>query len=312
MFQRSMAQRAFTLIELLVVIAIIAILIGLLVPAVQKVREAAARTQCINNMKQVGIALHAYHDSNRTFPLGQDGAIGAANWRIRILPQLEQGPLYSKLNLASVYGDANLSNLVLPVWKCPSSDLPDTQPQAWVTWWTNGNHQVPAYIGISGATPDPAGRTTGYQMASNYGGTWCANGMLLSNEKTRIAACTDGTSNTVMVAEQSGRVANQDIRNGYYTPWGSCTFSKPLSTQPAGQDMWGVGLTGVAYAINARTTAAGDDNTYDCNTALTSNHTGGINALMTDASVRFVSDSGDFANFQKACVRDDGLVSGEI
>src|SRR5438034_1454755 len=106
-------RRAFTLIDLLVVIAIIAILIALLVRAVQKVREAAARTQCINNLKQIGLALHAYHDVIKKFPAGQgDGgtsSVAKANWRIRILPYLDQAPLYSKLtNLADVYNDVNL------------------------------------------------------------------------------------------------------------------------------------------------------------------------------------------------------------
>src|SRR5436189_2500654 len=108
-FMYSLRRSAFTLIELLVVIAIIAILIALLVPAVQKVREAAARTQCINNMKQLGLALHAYHDVNRYFPMGQDNSISKPNWRVLILPQLEQGALYNKLvqfsNLTSLQTD---------------------------------------------------------------------------------------------------------------------------------------------------------------------------------------------------------------
>ena len=307
---RSATKRAgFTLIELLVVIAIIAILIGLLVPAVQKVREAAARTQCINNMKQVGLALHAYHDGNRKFPLGQDNSVAKANWRILILPFLEQGNVYSKVSLTNIQPDLNLQNLVLTVWKCPSMTVPDTQPQSWVTWWTNYNHQVPSYIGINGAYPDPAGRA-GQSFASNYGGQWCGNGMLLSNEPTTIARCTDGTSNTIIVAEQAGSIGTQDIRNGYYTPWGGCTFATRVS-QGAPSDSWGTGLTGVQYAINAMTTAAGSDNTYDCNTVLNSNHPGGINALFTDGTVRFISNSTDFLNFQRLCVRDDGMVSTE-
>ena len=310
-------RSGFTLIELLVVIAIIAILIALLVPAVQKVREAAARTQCINNMKQIGIALHVYHDAEKKFPYGQgDGVstgslIEVANWRIRILPYLEQGPLYGMLNLNDVYDDPNLQNLILAVYKCPSATVPDLQPSSWVTWWTDNHHQVAAYIGINGAYPDPIGRTTGVTLAANYGGQWCANGMLLTNQALNMNQCLDGTSNVIIVAEQSAMIGASDLRNGYYTPWGIATFATPLASTAAGTDMWGTGLTGVQYAINPKTTAGGDDNTYDCNTALTSNHSGGINVLFTDGTVRFAVNSTNFLNFQALCVRDDGVVTSD-
>src|ERR1043166_3122678 len=125
------SRNAFTLIELLVVIAIIAILIALLVPAVQKVREAAARTQCINNLKNIGLALHNYHDSNKVFPPGcmGDGAPWGSgggwgsSWKVFILPYIDQGPIYSKwvftgnsgyVNPTNLYAGCAVHNLTIP------------------------------------------------------------------------------------------------------------------------------------------------------------------------------------------------------
>lgn len=310
-------KSGFTLVELLVVIAIIGILVALLLPAVQAAREAGRRSSCGNNMKQIGLALHNYHDTKKRFPTGHRNSVSAANWRIEILPFMEQNTLYDRLNKDDVYNSPDLVNLKLPAWWCPSNPLPETQPQSWVTWWTNNNHMVPGYQGIMGAYPDPTGASS--SSASNYGGWWCNNGMLLWNDSTTFASCTDGTSNVVMVAEQSGRVLNAsgngapDLRNGYFTPWGGCTNGANRGVSGCGAggcgDLWGMGLTCNAYTINSKTGPAGAGFTWGGNTILNSSHPGGITVGLTDASVQFISETTDFNVYQKACARNDGFVN---
>src|SRR5260370_6608020 len=122
----NFSRRAFTLIELLVVIAIIAILIALLVPAVQKVREAAARTQCINNLKQIGVACHSYHDANKGLPPGYSATAAYPStspgwgWAAYLLPYLEHGNLYRQINFNSPVESQSAIQTIIPVFLCPS------------------------------------------------------------------------------------------------------------------------------------------------------------------------------------------------
>ncbi|HBL46986.1 MAG TPA: prepilin-type cleavage/methylation domain-containing protein, partial [Planctomycetaceae bacterium] len=115
----KMNRRGFTLIELLVVIAIIAILIALLLPAVQQAREAARRSTCKNNMKQMGLALHNYHDIYSSFPIGAQSNYTKPNWRIAILPQMDQAPAFNQLNFNGYFYGTFTNNTVLSTLRVP-------------------------------------------------------------------------------------------------------------------------------------------------------------------------------------------------
>lgn len=327
-------RQGFTLIELLVVIAIIAILIALLLPAVQQAREAARRSQCKNNMKQLGLAMHNYHDAHSTFPIGAQFPRHKGNWRSRILPFLDQAPLYSQLSANEPTGTAGytskqtaaaankfigsyaiLNGLSVSVYHCPSSAKPSSYNPTSPTMNNAESGQVHSYVGVAGSAPDPAGGTGACSPdLSNSRGMMCENGLLFPNGVARMRDVTDGTSNTLIIAEQSGLVNNvSDISANYEGGWNGWynSAARPSQLTSADTGFFGAGTTTLRYAINSRTTPLGAAITYGHNTIINSFHVGGTHGLLADGSVQFFSENMDLPTLLRIGAKNDGQVVGE-
>jgi prepilin-type N-terminal cleavage/methylation domain-containing protein/prepilin-type processing-associated H-X9-DG protein len=281
-YPRSPAPRpraGFTLIELLVVIAIIAVLIGLLLPAVQKVREAGNRMQCSNNLKQISLAFHNHHDGHQFFPTGGWGwwepptyaggqpAVGdrqGAGWGFQILPYVEGDNVWRAGALTAV-GATN------PVFFCPSRRPPQTvaYPDEYA--------------------PPLTGGTITHALCDYAGSNWEGTGVVRRYFPTRFADITDGTSNTLVAAEKRLNLAalgqsQPDDNEGYTAGWDEDTIRS----------------TAVAPRPDFR------GNGWDEERRFGSSHPSGLNAAFGDGSVRFLSFSIDRTRFQLLGHKSDG------
>ncbi|NBO91856.1 MAG: DUF1559 domain-containing protein [Planctomycetia bacterium] len=334
MFLSCQRQRkGFTLIELLVVIAIIAILIGLLLPAVQKVREAAARMQCSNNLKQLGIALHAFHDgqgrlppgcSNDVAPNGNGGNGWGSSWKVYILPYIEQDNIFRAWQMNNNSGYVNGTNMSQTVplvhrmtikpYRCPSSTIPDF----YISSNNNGAIQMmTSYTGVAGSTID-AGVAAMTECCNGTGNIVSGGGVLFANSQVKLTDITDGTSNTIMVAEMSDHLRdanNQPIPGNYtaITSQGPHGWTMGCATSASGAvNIRQFNCTTVRWSINQRglgnSAANGSNENTGMNIPFSSGHTGGAQMLFGDGGVRFLPSSTALQTIQWMASRSGGEV----
>jgi prepilin-type N-terminal cleavage/methylation domain-containing protein len=289
----------FTLIELLVVIAIIAVLIGLLVPAVQKVREAANRMQCQNHLKQLGLALHAYHDSmNRLPPGGVAGTrSNGLSWHAFILPYVEQDNLNKQVNRAATsYLDHNPIGLTrVAVYLCPSANSANERTHR------NDESVPPTSTGTRTFTTHYYGnmgpKGSGYTSVSGAHGGYATQGVLGVNTQVRLTEITDGTSNTFLAGEIS--FTDLQANHGYRVWTRGCSGSAAAPNEAVCG-----GCKNVTNSINV--TRFNSANFNDI--SFGSNHPGGANFVLSDASVRFLSAGISFPLYQATASRNAGEV----
>lgn len=342
---RHSARFAFTLIELLVVIAIIAILIALLLPAVQQAREAARRTQCKNNLKQLGLALHNYHDTHRCFPPNGVGNVtNTQTWSAQafILPFLEGGALYNQIDFNVGYGHPNntgafhVSSTRIPVLLCPS----DPNDRTRVT-----SAGAPEHYPLSYAV----GR--GVYEVQNLNTRFDGGAAFAYGASTRDRDFSDGMSNTLAMSEV--KCFTPRFHDSCVIPTSAPTVAALVSSLPGGADSTWSALNGHTEWVSGNTIHSGFTTTFTPNTNVThvvdgvaydisvcsrreasgagtcsgmggaigatyaavtsrSHHVGVVNSLLMDGSTRSISNNIDLQTWRNLGQRSDGNVLGEF
>jgi len=312
-------RRGFTLIELLVVIAIIAILIALLVPAVQKVREAAARTQCVNNFKQWGIAMQGFHDSHKKLPAFTSTSPNRQNWPAFVMPFLDQAHLVAGYNLAVNWYDAPnlaMTQKQLTIFYCPS-DRPGAM-------WTDQSGYISAranylvcYGNLTFGSNTALGAGRGVFGCSEITN---AAGNQFKPYQTQLVRVTDGTSNTVLMSEVivaksdnnqggAGVWQNGDFRGHV---WHDATMSSPshcpnifMTINPPNSSIADNGLCGTVPSNDPLMPCADTGTATRVNTAR-SRHSGGVHVMFADATARFISNSISVTTWRALGTMDGG------
>ncbi|MEM7455760.1 MAG: DUF1559 domain-containing protein [Planctomycetota bacterium] len=333
---RQKRSLGFTLVELLVVIAIIGILIGMLLPAVQQVREAARRTTCMNNLRQQAIAMHNYQSTFSEFPAGFSGWGNSTHqfgeplytpygwrglgnywgWGAFILPQLEQKNLLELIEVSGIsrtnglyeqFGldqvDANgrpIGSFTIPVYMCPTDAEPD-QNQMYTEDTTLGFYGKSNYVANAGKIWESYSTTTVYGPNHEW------RGMFMMNISTSFEDCSDGSSNVVLLGERRGEIEDITLTSDGFANQGAIWMGRfnrfnishldNTTIRPGFSCMGRTG--GTDHAVNGPHWGRG---------VASSSHPAGANVALTDASVQFLNDNTDITALEDISMRADGAV----
>ncbi len=319
-------RKAFTLIELLVVIAIIAILVGLLLPAVQAAREAVRRMSCANNLKQIGLAIHGFHDVHKGLPPQATYVIGSTfsgySIHARILPFVEQSNVFAKVDFNLGYAaQPDICRMRMPLYRCPSDGRDDTRFDGGVEFYpTNFGFSIGTWLGLDQQTGQGGDGAFGYNMPHGFKAITdgLSNTLAAADVKSFTPALMDGGQPAVPFAPVPdtpqqvlayGGVFDKDY---CHTQWvtGRTLQSGLTTTFPPNTKMLYT-TGGVSYDVDftsARVSPSAPRHGYRVVTAR-SYHLGGVNALILDGSVRFVTEAIDRDAWRAFGTRGGGEVS---